>query len=111
MVKKVAAGVVLAGALTMATATAASAAPTFPPVNCANAPTMVARIQAEEAKVGAILAQLQAQAAQHPRNQWVMWPIAFLTRVEAFLAAEVSQIEAQCPAPSSSSSSGLGIVA
>jgi len=91
MMKKMVASLLVAGSLTMATSGMAGAVAT---PSCANSASTLSVLQAQEAKVGAALAALEAQESQVP---WLKWPIAALTRREAFLAAQVTALEARCP--------------
>ena len=104
MVQKVVVSLVLAGSLVMGSISMASAAPR---VNCTNAPAEIAHLQAEEAHVASLLSSLQARAAHGGLEaQWLQFPIALLTRVEAALAAEVTGLESYCSLGSGSGGGG-----
>lgn len=106
MVKKVVASLALAGSLAMVGSGVAEAAPG---PNCTNAPAVIARLQSEETHVASLLSRLQGIAAHGGREaRWLQWPIAFLTRAEAGLSAEVSALQVRCP--SSGSGSGGGTI-
>jgi len=95
MLKKFVGSLLLAGSFVVGSAGAAGAAPS---PNCTNAPAVIARLQTEESQVASLLASLRASAANGGREaRWLQWPIAFLARVEAGLASEVSNVQAQCP--------------
>jgi len=104
MVKKVVASLVLTGSLTMGFMSMASAAPS---VNCTNASATIAHLKAEEDQVASLLSSLQALAAHGGLEaQWLQFPIALLTRVEAALASEVSGLESHCSTGNGSGGGG-----
>ena len=104
MVQKVVVSLVLAGSLAMGSMSMASAAPS---VNCTNASAAIAHLQAQEAKVASLLSSLQAFAAHGGLEaQWLQFPIALLTRVEAALASEVTGLESYCSVGSGSGGGG-----
>jgi hypothetical protein len=104
--KKVVASLVLVGSLAAGSAGVAGAAPK---PNCTNAPATIAQLKAEETQVASVLASLHAMAAQGGRDTaWLQWPIAFLTRGEARLAAEVSKLQTRCPSITTTGGTGSG---
>jgi len=95
MMKKVVASLVLTGSLAIGSAGIAGAAPG---PNCTKAPAVIARLQAEEAHVASLLATLQAKAAGAGHEAWRQRrSIALLTRAEADLVSQVSNLQTRCP--------------
>jgi|GEM_PF-2822540 len=115
MVKKVVASLVLAGSIATGSAGVATAAPG---PHCTNAPTRIARLQAQEAAVASALTSLEARAANGGRAAFRLHrDIALLTRAEARLTAQVSALEARCPStgtsntgPSTTTTTTSGVV-
>jgi len=120
MMRKVVAALVLAGSLAAGStvlAAPAGAAGRVGTVNCSDAATTLAHLQAAQAWVAAQLAALNTQLAQGSNSapRWRTFElreeIAGMTALQTWLAAQVSHLQAQCPSAGAGGSGGVTIVA
>jgi len=94
MVKKVLATLAAAGAFAFGAGGTAAARPG----PCTNAADRIARLQAEESRLAAEVASLEARASRHHRGSWeIRRQIGVLTQDENRVTAEILRLQTACP--------------